>query len=281
MAHRKKVLIVLCCLAACATRSASREQAPTPVVAAPPIARDPSAVATVPAASSMTSAPIAEPLRPTEPFTLRDEQGRPIEVYPPTVPTTAMVVVLHATCMQPSSVCDAFGPVGRDVGWLVCPSGNTTCNGEPDWHGPGAAKAAFLDRAVAHVENALPSFVDDRPGVLVGWSRGAFAARDIVYATVDQPTLTSLGGRFRGLVLIAAQVTPDPEKVRAAGISRVVMAVGEQDGARSTMVSAVALLKKHGVEARFVSLGKIGHTWPSDFEARMREPIAWAGGVDP
>ena len=280
MANRKRVLTALFFLGACATRNTAREPEPVRAIAQAPFVRHP-APTLASSTSSSASASIQEPLRPLAPFTLRDEQGRPIEVYPPAVPASAVVVVLHATCMEPASVCDRFGEAGRDTGWLLCPSGNATCNGEPDWHGPGAAKASFLDRAIAHLEHALPTFVDDRPGVLIGWSRGAYAARDILYAVVDQPNLTSLGGRFRGVVFIAAQVTPDAEKLRSAGISRVVMAVGEQDGARSTMVAAVARLKKMGIEARFVSLGKIGHVWPADFEARMREPIAWAGGADP
>ncbi len=45
------------------------------------------------------------------------------------------------------------------------------------------------------------------------------------------------------------------------------------------MVSAVEGLRAGGFEARFVSLGKIGHVWPVDFEARMREPIAWAAAA--
>jgi hypothetical protein len=283
MPNRKIVLITTFVLGACATHNAAREPEPMHVSAAttPPaiVANAASSVSPSPS----TSVEIEQPLRPQEPFTLRDEQGRPIEVYPPSsnAPRAPLVVVLHATCMQPASVCDWFGEAGRDIGWLVCPSGNTSCNGEPDWHGPGAEKASFLDRAVAHVEHDIPAFVDDRPGVLIGWSRGAYAARDILYTVADEPNLTSLGGRFRGVVFLAAQVTPDIAKLRAAGVSRVVMAAGEQDGARSTMVAAVARLQKKGFEARFVSLGKIGHTWPTDFDARMREPIAWAAGDGP
>src|SRR5690242_2121337 len=74
------------------------------------------------------------PTPPRDPFTLADDLDRPIEVYPPLhVDAKApLVVVLHATCMKPASVCDWFGSAGRDSGWLVCPSGNSTCYGEPD-----------------------------------------------------------------------------------------------------------------------------------------------------
>ncbi|HRI69479.1 MAG TPA: hypothetical protein PK156_34850 [Polyangium sp.] len=217
--------------------------------------------------------------KPTEHFTIADDQGRPIEVYPPisNEPRAPFVVLLHATCMQPAWVCDWFGNAGRDNGWLVCPSGNSTCAGEPDWHGPGPEKAGFLENALRKVEARVPTFVDEESGVLIGWSRGAFAARDILYAALDDPQSFPHAKRFRGLVLMAAAVKPDPSKLRRAGIMRVVMAAGDYDGAKSTMVSAANVLRAGGLEVRYVSLGKIAHVWPNDFETLMREPIAWAG----
>ena len=230
--------------------------------------------------SAASSAASSEPPRPTTQFTLSDDLERAIEVYPPLddAPKSPLVVMLHATCMQPASVCDAMGDAGRDVGWLVCPSGNSTCYGEPDWNGPAAAKASFLERAIDRVEAAIPSFVDERPGVLVGWSRGAFAARDILYASASDPKFAALSQRFRGLVLIAAMVKPDPKALQSAGITRVVLAAGDYDMSLPIMLADVPKLKKAGLEARFVSLGKIGHVWPPDFDARMREPIDWAAG---
>lgn len=233
--------------------------------------------------SAPSKAKQAEPVtreKPTEPFTLVDDQGRPIEVYPPNSDKSQapFVVLLHATCMQPAWVCNWFGSAGRDTGWLVCPSGNSTCAGEPDWHGPGPEKAAFLENALQKVESNLATFVNNDNGVLIGWSRGAFAARDILYAGLENPQSFPHAKRFQGLVLMAAAMKPDPSKLKEAGIKRVVMAAGDYDGSKSTMVSAVVGLHAAGIEARYVSLGKIAHVWPNDFETRMREPIAWAGG---
>jgi predicted esterase len=216
--------------------------------------------------------------RPLDPFTIADDQGRPINVYPPLTDASRapLVVMLHATCMKPAAVCDGFGSAGRDMGWLVCPSGNGTCAGEPDWEGSGRAKAAFLEKAIARVEERVGPYVDHaQPGVLIGWSRGAFAARDIVVARKDL-----VGKHFTGLVLIAAQVAPDAATLRAAGIKRVVMAAGDYDLSRPMMTGATLALKRAGMPARFVSLGRIGHVWPTNFETTMREPIAWAGESD-
>jgi hypothetical protein len=46
------------------------------------------------------------------------------------------------------------------------------------------------------------------------------------------------------------------------------------------MTGAVESLRHAGMDARYVSLGKIGHVWPADFDKRMREPIAWAAETD-
>jgi predicted esterase len=281
-------LSLLFVLASCATRDAKTDGART-ATGTPGPAPKPSPTPTpTPKPTLTTSAMGADvaiddtPARPREHFTLRDDLDRPIEVYPPLsqAPRAPLVVVLHATCMQPASVCDWFGAAGRDSGWLVCPSGNSTCYGEPDWYGNGTTKGAFLERAISKVQDTIPTFVDDRRGVLFGWSRGAYAARDIVYAAASgkDPKLAELGQRFRGLVLVAAQVTPDVEKLRAFGITRVVMAAGDLDMSTPTMTAAVKTLKKKGMEARWISLGKIGHVWPEDFDVRMREPIAWAAG---
>jgi predicted esterase len=244
-----------------------------PIVALP--ATDASLAAAAPPAS-------AEPApRPHDHFTLDDELGRPIEVYPPIsdAPKAPLVVVLHATCMEPASVCDWFGSAGRDSGWLVCPSGHSTCYGEPDWSGTGPDNTAFLGRAIEKVRDKVPSFVDDTNGVLIGWSRGAFAARDIIYTAAEDVDHDDARKRFRGLVLLAARFSPDVHLLKRAGIQRVVLAAGDYDGSASTMQMAASVLRVSGLEARYVSLGKIGHVWPQDFEARMREHIAWAAGT--
>lgn len=297
---------ILCCVTACTSRgpttdihsesprTALSQQSITTSAAnteSKPLVRDPIAHSLrVDGAGQALNTPTAPmptaimpPEKPTERFTIRDEQGRQIEVYPPisNEQRAPFVVLLHATCMQPAWVCDWFGSAGRDSGWLICPSGNSTCAGEPDWYGPGSEKAAFLQNALTKVEASVPMFIDEQPGVLIGWSRGAFAARDILYASLTDAKLSPLAKRFRGLVLLAADVKPDVSKLKSAGITRVVMAAGDFDGSKRTMVPAVAALRAGGMEARYVSLGKIGHVWPNDFEARMREPIAWAAHAPP
>jgi hypothetical protein len=81
-------------------------------------------------------------------------------------------------------------------------------------------------------------------------------------------------------VLMAAKALPPLDTLKRTGITRVVYASGDYDSALGTMVRYAAMVKAGGISTKFVSLGPIGHVWPDDFEARMREPIAWAAGAD-
>ncbi len=213
------------------------------------------------------------PPMPTQRVTIADDLKRTIEVYPPIEarPSASIVVFLHATCMDPRPVCDLVGKSGREGTFLVCPSGPSTCFGAPDWHGTGEVKSAFLTSALDKVAQRVGKYVahDD---TLIGWSRGAFAARDILYADVA----AGAAPRFTSLVLIAADVTPDPVKLRQAGIRRVYFTGGDQDGSRGTMKRAVDKLTAAGIPARYASLGPIGHWLPDDLDGVLAPGIAWA-----
>ncbi|MEO7331375.1 MAG: hypothetical protein ABI193_22560 [Minicystis sp.] len=226
----------------------------------------------LPTASPAPPAPPPLPPLATQRVTLPDDLARTIEVYPPTdgQPGAGMVVFLHATCMDPRPVCDLLGNTGRVGSFLVCPSGNATCAGAPDWHGTGAEKAAFLAQDLAKVEARFNRYLahDD---TLVGWSRGAFAARDILYDEVAR----GVTPHFNSLVIVAADVGPDPVRLRAAGIRRVLFAGGDRDGARIAMQRAAVKLAAAGITTRYDSLGPVGHWLPDDFEARLAPGIAW------
>ena len=272
--HRRRAVLVVCALAAglaLVTLALSLSRSARAEPTSPPLQR-PTAdlVPSLPALSP--SLPPLLPLLPTQRVTVADELGRSIEVYPPVDggPGAPLVVFLHATCMDPRPVCDLVGRSGREGTFLVCPSGNATCFGAPDWHGPAEAKSAFLSSALEKVEQRWGKYVthDD---TLIGWSRGAFAARDILYADVAR----GAAPRFTSLVLIAADVTPDPVKLRKAGIRRVFLTAGDQDGSRATMKRAADKLTAAGIPARFSSLGPIGHWLPEDFDKRLAPGIAW------
>lgn len=262
----RAIAVVFSCLvfAACGTAS-------------PPVEAPPTRVETVLRESLVQSARHA-PQFPTTRQLLETDAGL-VVAFPPVVTSAAMagasmgpaplpvVFMLHGMCGMPTWGCDAIGEGGRNASWLVCPSGNVACGSHFDWKGDGERKAAHLDAASREVRAAHPELVaPEGSDVLVGFSRGAFVARDVAYA---RP------GRYKGLVLIGAALMPDPKRLLESGIRRVVLASGDFDGARPTMIQAAAKLKLGGVETRFVSTGRIWHQLPHDVGEILAPHIAW------
>lgn len=210
---------------------------------------------------------------PTSTQTLVTASGADVILYPPLAaspsspPRSPLVIMLHGMCCDPAPTCDFWSRAGREGSFLVCPEGNSTCGGAGDWAGSGEVKASAIDEGVALVDRAYGAHIDHTKGdILMGFSRGAFVARDVVYA---RP------GRYKGLVLIGALMRPDVERFKAAGIRRVVMAAGEYDMARPAMQRSAAELNARGLPARYISLGRIGHALPDNFEDLMRGALRW------
>jgi predicted esterase len=215
-------------------------------------------------------APAPEPPPPAFVGPLRFvADGRPVLALPAHGGAGAPVtVVLHGMCTDFERLCELVASADRGASFLVCPRGNGDCGGgEPDWSGPPAARALVVDAALdAFDREARRADAPRRPVVLAGYSRGAFTARDLAYL---RP------GRFGALVLLAAAVSPDPARLAASGVRRVLLAAADFDGARATMVQAARKLTAAGVPARFVGLGPMGHGLPADLADRLAEHVRW------
>jgi predicted esterase len=223
--------------------------------------------------NTKTQVPPSAPLLPLGRETRRTGSGTEVIVYPPVNSTGAaatrapVVMMLHGMCGDPLSICDFWNQAGREGSWLVCPGGNVACGDARDWSGSGEVKAAAIDESLAAIDKAYGSFIDHGQGdILIGYSRGAFVARDVAYA---RP------GRFRGLILLGALMRPDAARLKASGVRRVVLAAGEWDMARPAMQRSAAALTSAGLPSRYVSLGKIGHALPDNLEAILRDAIRW------
>lgn len=218
------------------------------------------------------SSPAAPPL-PTARTLLHTATGGRVFAYPP-LPSSAapaapapVVMMLHGMCGDPRLACDFWSDAGREGSWLVCPAGNARCGDWDDWKGTPAEKAASLDQALEALDRAYPTaVVHAGRDVLIGFSRGAFVARDVAY---ERP------GRYRALILIGASMTPDAARLKASGVRRVVMAAGDYDGARPTMQRAARALDAAGLPTRYVSLGPIPHTLPANLADHLRAALAW------
>ncbi len=146
-----------------------------------------------------------------------------VDVYPPLDEDTArapLVAYLHGACGDPGD-CAFIQGAGRANSFLACAAGNARCGDGFDWVGPTEARTATVEAELAAVDRALGARVEhDQGDVLIGYSRGAYLARDL---------LAARPGIFRGVVYIGAFIKPDAAALRAAGIKRVVLACGDYD----------------------------------------------------
>lgn len=187
---------------------------------------------------------------------------------PPRKSAPVVVTMLHGMCSDVSRTCDAVRAATPEGALLSCPQGNALCGESFDWSGEGPEKAAHLDERVG-ADLEARGFARERSGgdVLMGFSRGAFVARDVALA---RP------GRYKSLVLIGAALSVEPKALAASGVRRVVLASGDHDHAARTMRALHTRLSAAGVESRYVSLGPVYHTLPPDTAERLREALRWA-----
>ena len=206
---------------------------------------------------------------PTKPLALR-EDGKTILAFPPRRPAPSKsltVVYLHGIHGRAENGCPWLREGSSELGWLVCPEANEhLANGTFSWAGTTADQRAVVARAerAAQAQGADPTSAS----VLVGFSQGAFVALDLTARHL---------GRYRGLVLIGADVAPSRAMLDASGVDRIVFAAGDLDGSSAPMKRAAEHLRREGMDARFVSLGRIGHSYETPEKEALRDAIVWAG----
>jgi predicted esterase len=196
-------------------------------------------------------------------------EQNPLEIYPPRGSSrpSPLTLALHGKDMDPLDMCERWSAEGRERSWLLCPAGNTPGAETFDWGGTSDERLDALDAQLEAVDAVYGSLVDHAAGdVLVGFSRGSFLARDLAYA---RP------GRFTGMVLMGAAVKLDADRLRAAGVRRVVLAAGDKDEARPSMEHTAARLSANRIDARFISLGPFYHVLPEKLGPVMRDALAW------
>lgn len=190
--------------------------------------------------------------------------------YPPadaSVPRPA-IVFLHGMWSSPEDACPTFESAATPFGFLVCPRGNAPLGEGKMWAGTYADAARNIHAALDAAASLAPSGKLDRTGggTLLGFSNGAYFAAEVA---LREP------GRWTGLVLLSMKLDLDAHALQVAGVRRVVLAAGDADEARSAMQSLAQRLNTPDVEARFMSLGAVGHGFPPDMGQRMCEAIAW------
>lgn len=199
----------------------------------------------------------------------------PAVFYPPhdnLICPRPVTVLLHGLCGDPRSACAPFIETSTARGWLVCPRAEDACGGGSRWRLRPEDDIRRVEESVRALARERAGEIDvSSPRVLVGFSLGGIAAVRIAQSA--QPP-----GLYSGLVVIASQVHPNAELLKKAGVKRVVLAAGDFDMTSKPLQEDARLLDHAGLPTRFVSLGRFGHGYPADMDARMRQPMAWVAG---
>ncbi len=176
------------------------------------------------------------------------------------------VVYLHGRHAKVSNGCPWMRPGASKIGLLACPEG-----GEEDVNDTRSWGDDIFDQAKI-VNDSLASLrakgASKEPGVAVGFSQGSFVAVDLLRGRLV---------KFRGLVLLGADVHPDAKNLKERGVRRVVFGAGQKDGTYEALQAEATKLAAEGIETRFVDLGDIGHSYMTPNKDALRDAIAWAG----
>lgn len=228
--------------------------------------------------ASVDAAVEASVERAIGPYTLPFDAHR--EVYYVVAKSTRrparLLANLHGVCNPPGYACGHWVKSASELGFLVCPEGNTTCGpkGPPTWKEPVAKMDEDLERAVAIVMEQHPGEITREGAVLTGFSLGAYAAARIARA---HP------GRWPYLILTEANVPLDAASLRAAGVRAVALVAGEIGTQIAGERRTAAALEKAGFPARLWVMKGAGHYYSADVDAIMGEALAWVlsdGGAD-
>jgi len=199
-------------------------------------------------------------------------EGDKVMAFPPAKSASRQpmtVIYLHGRHARVANGCPWFRSGASELGWLVCPEGvEQQPDGSWSWGADVFAQGAIVTRTL---RTAVANGATKEPGVAVGFSQGSYVAVDLVKAHL---------ARFRGLVLLGAEMHPNAKTLRDAGVMRVALGAGTLDGAHDSLVEEARRLDGEGLETRFFDLGRIGHTYTVEDTAVLRDAIAWAGGLD-
>lgn len=183
--------------------------------------------------------------------------------YPPEKGASSeapLVVYLHGVHGRAENGCPWMRSGTGATGWVVCPEPKVK-------DGPGWSWTGRVNDDAPVVASAIHATRSSAPRVAVGFSQGAYLAVDLIRARAES---------FRGVVLLGADVTPDAGALKSAGVRRVVLGASAQEPWHAALERNAARLRREGVDARFVSLGNVGHTYVGEDPTVLREAIAWA-----
>jgi hypothetical protein len=208
--------------------------------------------------------------RNTGPFDIPFLDGRRAFVVAPRsrAAPARLLAMIHGVCTPPSTVCGSWADVASSVGFLVCPTGNKTCEaggqGAPTWDEPFADIDADVERAIDATVAVFPGEVDRSGAILAGFSRGAYAA---VILAVRHP------GRWPFLILNEADVELSLPMMQSAKVRAVALIAGEWGTQLAGEKATYEAMKKQGYPIELWVMRKAGHYYSADIGDIMRDAI--------
>ena len=181
--------------------------------------------------------------------TMLQAQGESLMAFPPAKSAAARpmtVIYLHGARGRVENGCPWFRSGASELGWLVCPEAiEAQPDGSWSWGADVFAQSPVVARAL---RAAVANGATTEPGVAVGFSQGSYVALDLVKARL---------AKFRGLVLLGAELHPNAKTLRDAGVVRIALGAGQLDGSHDSLVEEARRLDGEGIETRFFDLGRI------------------------
>lgn len=266
MRSRLAFAAVLCGLAC---RDSRNTVAPHPAATAAP---QPAATVLVDASVDVMDVPIdAGPRAETGPFEIPLLGKRTVYyVAPRARGRQRLMAMLHGVCNPPGYTCGLWAETAKDLGFLVCPTGDGSCGpsmyNAPTWNEPDAKIDEDLELSIAKVDALHQGELAREDSVLLGFSRGAYVGAKLAAA---HP------GRWPYLVLIEANVKLSKKMLDDAGVRAVALIAGEIGGQIAGERATTAALSAQGFPAKFWVMRKAGHHYSDDIETVMREALTW------
>lgn len=262
------LFVAVGCACACACgRTPATEAAPRPTVDDAKAA----SASTSPSASAPASTAPPSKRAETGPFETPFVGDRVVYWVAPHAPgKQRLLAMLHGVCNPPGYACGHWADAAKDLGFLVCPTGDARCGkamyDAPTWTVSDLAMGEDLERAIATVEAKVPGELAREGAVLLGFSKGGYAAPKIAAA---HP------GRWPYLVIVEADAKLSAPQLRAAGVRAVALIAGELGTQLAGQRKTVTTLTAQGFPARSWVMAKAGHHYSEDIARIMSEAIGW------
>lgn len=185
-------------------------------------------------------------------------------------------MVLHGRGANAAAFCDAWAPVVRPMGWLVCPTGHASHGSGSSWANDWVSGRKAMRNALTALRHKYGRRVQLYGNTLIGFSEGAFVAMNVGVReprTYNRWLILGASASYWGALgnsLLA--------KSRAT-VRRVGLITGQLDIVHPGTLQTQSLLKKQGISVRLWDPEQMGHVVDLQQSRQMYEhALRWLNG---